>query len=355
MQQMINSNNLRVIGLAILGFAVGWAASAFKNKPAIPGIEISKPGEVQNSKSFAASDSDEPFQQDVDNEVVQQSIQISAEDQLLELIYSESADHQLTATRVIDYFKLLAKDPERNPRRNKRLRDLLRNVPELSFALLDRLDGIEDQHVRSQLGISLMINNSMQRPFLEPRLIEKIKQHENRSGMLKLLGNWGLQSKSNLQYLHDELSFFEDPRDQGSAIRAISGSSWVQRSALEPELMQVEQYRRSSDSEVRAAAVAAMRTIVPTDYRQKLLESLEDSAESVRNEAMLLYINQPFESSELENKIFEHLQDPSLDYKERSQIAFSLERLPLSAEQKKLVKQVQAELDEQAKSLRVDE
>ncbi|MFT4628943.1 MAG: HEAT repeat protein [Arenicella sp.] len=115
-----------------------------------------------------------------------------------------------------------------------------------------------------------------------------------------------------MQYLFDELPYLDDPADAGAAIRAISNSSWVRGSALEPEAMQdlreaINDYRDSDQPEIRAAAVAAMRTIATTQYLQKLLQSFDDSSAFVRQAAMQLYINNPFKSSDLENKLFKNL------------------------------------------------
>ena len=347
--------------LILLGLAIGWAGSSLLSSP----IEDHSVEEqyFQSRKPQLANNklSNEKLSQSpIDSEPVSvpdvQPPNSNERLTLLDLIKNGSVDHQLTASKIIDYLKLILEDPAKSAMQERELRKLLRENPELQFALLDQFASIDHPRTKMQLSMIFMINNSAQKPFLEPKLIEKIKLNEGRSEMLKMLGQWGLQSKSNLQYLYGELPYMDDPEDAGAAIRAISNSSWVRRSALQPSVMQdlreaINEYRASIDPQIRAAAVAAMRTIAPKEYRQKLLESFDDSSEIVRREAMQLYINNPFKSSDLEGKLFKNLQDSSLSYKERSSIAFGLARLGLAEEQKNVVKEVQKELMEHVESL----
>lgn len=231
--------------------------------------------------------------------------QANIEARLAQLITEDIEVFDLTADRIIDYLHHILQDPGRRILGEKELRALIRDNPEINYALLDKFMNIEDDHVRNQLGLVFMINNGSQRPFLEPKVMEKIKLGEHRSEWLEVIGQWGLQAKSNIAYLLDEIPYFDNPADVGSSIRAIAGSSWAESSALSPSEQSyvsetVRRYHASENASVRAASVAALRTFPSEDIEQRLIDALQDTEALVRNEAMQVYQNNPFPSAEIE-------------------------------------------------------
>lgn len=374
---MINLKNRRALnlGLVVIGFGIGWTASALIKKVSddnrMDGLANASSasnwtlGKASNASTPGVPESNKLLSQannQSESDSLDQTAKLAAENNLIDLIMSESAELEITVARIIEYYKLVANGGavSRSPRKNKRLRKFLRESPELNYALIDRFSSIEDSDIQNQLGLTLMINNSMQKPFLEPMLMEKIRQSEDRSQMLKLLGDWGLQSKSNLEYLRSELPYMDDAADVASAINAISRSSWVRRSALEPSVMgelrqTVAEMRGSESAEIRAAAVSAWRSIPGSDYRQTILDSFNDDSELVRNAALQVYTENPFKSSDFENTLLSNMQNESYSYKERFSIAHSLQRLNISAEQMKIVKRVQLEMNNYVKTLSPEE
>ena len=255
---------------------------------------------------------------------------------------------------------MISKISGRGILREKALRKLLRDTPELDFALIDMYSSIQDPEARIKLSTILMINNSVQNPFLEPKLIDKIKLNEDRSAMLKLLGDWGLQSKSNLGYLAKELPYMDKPQDVGAAIRAITGSSWVGGSALSPGDMQhlselMSNYRGSEHAEIRAASVAALRAFPTKNFGEAILNSFDDPSEIVRREAMQLYANNQINLPELQVKLINRAQDTSLGYMERANIVAHLEQMQISEQQMQVVKDTQQELNKYFESLSQEE
>ena len=232
----------------------------------------------------------------------------TGEAELLALIFQDTEDYQLTASRIFDYLDAITQDHSRSVLAEKTLRQLIRNIPEINYALLDQLMDIESDQVRSKLETVFMINNSVHRPFLEPKVMDKIKLNENRSQWLRVVGDWGLQAKSNIDYLIEEMPYFENPVDVGSSIRAISNSSWAMSSALSPDEQRaisetVKNYYDSEHAEVRAASIAALRSFPGSDFEERLIIALQDPSEIVRNEASMIYRNNPFPSTEIQQLI----------------------------------------------------
>ncbi|MEM7360848.1 MAG: HEAT repeat domain-containing protein [Pseudomonadota bacterium] len=276
---------------------------------AAPQAPVSKESENEVQSSEQSGEDNRPAST-ADN-----SVDIEAE--LSALIYTEIDFHELTADRIIAYLDHILQDPKRRILGEKELRDLIRGIPEINYALLDKLMDVEDERVRSQLEILFMVNNMSQRPFLEPHVMEKIKAGENRSEWLRMMGNWGLQAKSNIAYLLDEMPYYEVPADVGSAIRAITGSSWAQSSALSPAEQRfigdtVNGYHESEHTDIRAASIAALSSFPGKDLEQRLIQALQDSSDLVRHEAALVYQNNPFPSSEIE-ALLESTIEPEIE------------------------------------------
>ena len=113
----------------------------------------------------------------------------------------------------------------------------------------------------------------------------------------------------------------------------------------------MSEFRNSDQAEIRAASIAALRVFPNGNYQKLVVDSLDDSSDLVRGEAMMLYANNPFRSVELENKLMDRLQDSSFSYSERSLIASNLSSLAISEEQKQTILDFQEQLTKYYESL----
>ena len=353
------------IGLCLLmGFAMGWTASLWslsstENKPQ-PGHETVKREKLGNAVIGAETYKGTEGHSVETEQTELKEMESSDLSEKLAAILEQDIDRDLTVERIIDYLAAIAKESGRGILREKKLRKLLKDVPELNYLLIDKLSSIEDEGAKLKLTSLLMINNMSQAPFLEPKLMEKIKLNEDRSEMLALLGAWGLQAKSSIAYLMRELPYMENPADAGSAIRAISGSSWIGRAALSPSDMQrlgemLDEYRDSEHPEIRAASVAALPAFPANGFNENLMNSLDDESEMVRLEALQLLFTRRMDSPALEDKLIQRLQDNSLGYGERSMIAEQLVRMDLSEQNRQLVADAKEEFKDYYESLSEEE
>ena len=209
------------------------------------------------------------------------------------------------------------------------LRNFLRGNPQLVRELLGKLLDIENDKVRNSLGSILEILNMQQQPLLELEIMEHIKAGENASAWLNVLGNWGLQSRSSMGYLYNQLASYPAAQDQANIIRAISGSSWVKNSALQPNDRSrlqalIEPHFRSEDVALRAAAFASLRTLPISDTTSTLLAGLRDQSPQVRREALTYISLQKPKEKVLNQQLMAMANDTSLSLSERSSMAYLL-------------------------------
>ena len=362
----MSSDNRVLLGLFLVGLLVGWFSSehfgsgqqSYRNSPLVKEKHQAQLGDDIAELGAVAELKPEKAQEVEANNVDQQT---SA---LLKLVFQDTDNYQLTAERIIAYLVFISTDHgngiSKGVLKERKLRQLTRDIPELNYALIDQLPNIENEHARTKLDTLLLLNNMTQRPFLEPYLIERIKLNESRTQMLELLGRWGLQSKSNIAYLFTELPYFEDPDQISNAIRAISYSSWVQEAALPPNDQKrigesFDDYFNSPHPELRAASVASMKGFPSPNSSEKLVTALKDPAKVVRDEAFLIYINNPFPSDEIERTLISNAENSQLSIPERLQIVNMLRESPLSQETLAKLDTINSELDQYMKSLSEDE
>ena len=351
--------NISLLCFAVFGFAIGWVSNSYLAGP----NEFNPPSSVTKANFKSSDNHDKALAGSAlnsDPREIEPAPPKNPEtplENLLKSIINESSNTELTASRIINYITFkLEQAPFFHVATERDLRKLLREFPNINHALIEQYAGINEPQTRLELGNLLAQSNMSRRPFLEPQLMEKIKQNEDRSAMLELLGQWGSQSKQNIDYLAQEIPFMENPEDTAAAIAAISRSSWVSSNVLSPEEFNqltslVNNYRSSEHPKERAAAIAALRTMPSENYQQQIIKGLNDQSAIVREQALGIYAQSPFDSKPLVQDLIQRVQDQGLGYGERSRVAYVLQNLELSENQAETVDVAQREIKDFLSSL----
>jgi len=353
----VKSEIFAYLAFTMLGFCFGWLGSVYFSGDAgiQEAVALYQPpvSHVTNAEYETSPETES----EVNFEASEPKLEMPLKrDDTLELLPSGSLDQTLSASQIIDYLTHRLGDRHSSIFRETILLKLLRDKPELSFALIDQFATIDHARTQQQLGVVLMHNNALKQHFLEPRLMEKIKLNQDRSEMLELLKDGGLQSNSSINYLVEEIPYMDNPKDAASAISAIAQSSWANNSLVLPAARErisnlMSEYLQSEYPEVRAASIAAISSFPSVDYENQVLEGFDDDSSLVRSQAMNLYFNKPFDSPELVSSLVLRVQNQNTSYAERSSLVRGLLRLNISEEDMQVVKNAKNEIRQYFKSL----
>lgn len=339
----------KALAILAFGFIIGWSAKLIYVAQQIPKIEQSiEPALVQSH--VAASSKSPPSSSTAVNDTPSAPAGGSETPRLQDDVTLE------TAQQVITYLERAMNQPDFSLLGQRALRDQLAQHPELAIELILAIAELEDSRLTFSLGMLLEISNSQQRPFLEPLLMEKIKAGDNASIFLRVLGDWGLQSKSSLAYLYHQLDSFENPEDLSNTIRAFTKSSWAQNAALSPAERQglIDAIKPLFDSEhetLRAAAISSLRSLPAAELRQRVLNGLKDPHPRVQEQAGLFLASNPINTEPFKAAVISQLQNQTVALKQRSLLAQIAKSMQLTATEQEKVALLQTQVDQQVEAL----
>lgn len=273
---------------------------------------------------------------------------------------SFDAENTSRSNTLDHYFRKMVSDPKYRIHRDQELRAKILENPLLALDILRRAQFIENESHRFSAEFLAEILNSQHRPFLEPYLIDAIKNGEDTSLWLEHLGRWGLQSKTNIGYLYEQLDRLENPQDIGHSLNAISKSSWAINSAFSPQERRslTTKYVAYFDHEhpsVRAAAIKSLRSFPQKDSSQALVQGLQDESYYVNAETISFLEQNPVDSAQMRHTLSSTIDRKNLPLSLQNQYLRMLLKLAISPHERSVVEARLASVDEQLGSLTQDQ
>ncbi|MEM7360181.1 MAG: HEAT repeat domain-containing protein [Pseudomonadota bacterium] len=209
--------------------------------------------------------------------------------------------------------------------------------PELASTFLDNYLSITDPKTKNRAKQLLTASYPGQNNIIEEKIIDRMRQGDPPDEWLDVLSDVGVFTNDSLTYLGEQLGYFAEAQQVSKAIRAINKGSdaffnKIPRQTRETLTSQVNNHLRSTDPEVKGAALRALAAFPVENSEAILIEALSDSNTLVQRSAIASLMRGKFQDASVSDALLNLMRDENNAFDTRMLATRALRRYNLTGQ-----------------------